>query len=76
VDNLIYASGEITVEELGEVMRSLGLTPSETELQDLMNEIDSDRSGTISFDGRSTMCVFLISHSLDLALMTSLCSHS
>lgn len=32
-------------------MESLGLKPSKTELQDIMNEIDSDQSGTISFDG-------------------------
>jgi calmodulin len=32
-------------------MRSLGLKPSETELQDIMNEIDADHSGTIDFDG-------------------------
>ena len=33
-------------------MESLGLKPSKTELQDIMNEIDVDQSGTISFDGR------------------------
>ena len=32
-------------------MESLGLKPSQTELQDIMNEIDVDQSGTISFDG-------------------------
>ena len=32
-------------------MRQLGLKPSDTELEDLMNEIDTDRSGTISFEG-------------------------
>lgn len=45
-------AGEITVAELGNVMRSLHLTPSETELQDIMNEIDVDSSGSISFDGK------------------------
>ncbi|KAK4697178.1 hypothetical protein P7C71_g857, partial [Lecanoromycetidae sp. Uapishka_2] len=50
IHNLIHASGEITGAELGEVMKSLGLAPSESELEDLMNEIDSDRSGTISFE--------------------------
>ena len=45
--------GEITAAELGSVMESLGLKPSKTELQDIMNEIDVDQSGTISFDGRS-----------------------
>ena len=32
-------------------MESLGLKPSKTELQDIVNEIDVDQSGTISFDG-------------------------
>lgn len=32
-------------------MRQLGLKPSETELEDIMNEIDSDHSGTIDFNG-------------------------
>ena len=44
-------SGEITAQELGNVMRQLGLKPSETELEDIMNEIDSDHSGTIDFNG-------------------------
>lgn len=34
------------------MMRQLGLKPSDTELEDLMNEIDTDRSGTISFEGK------------------------
>ena len=45
--------GEITATELGSVMESLGLKPSKTELEDIMNEIDVDQSGTISFDGKS-----------------------
>lgn len=51
--------GEITAAELGNVMRALGLKPSETELQDLMNEIDVDRSGTICFDGTPFTFVLL-----------------
>ena len=35
-------------------MESLGLKPSKTELGDIMNEIDVDQSGTISFDGMSS----------------------
>ena len=53
-DKLIHVvslAGEITASELGSVMRQLGLKPSDTELDDLMNEIDTDRSGTISFEG-------------------------
>ena len=34
--------GCITSRELGTVMRSLGQNPTETELQDMINEVDSD----------------------------------
>ncbi|KAG7005624.1 hypothetical protein G7Y79_00018g044310 [Physcia stellaris] len=47
--------GEITAAELGSVMESLGLKPSKTELGDIMNEIDVDQSGTISFDEFATI---------------------
>lgn len=32
-------------------MRSLGQNPTETELEDMINEVDTDQSGTIEFDG-------------------------
>ena len=41
--------GTITILELGSIIRSLGQTPTDTELQDLINEIDLDKSGTIDF---------------------------
>lgn len=41
--------GTITISELGCIMRSLGQTPSDAELQDLIDEIDTDKSGTIDF---------------------------
>ncbi|KIA75947.1 calmodulin [Aspergillus ustus] len=43
-------TGDITAAELGEVMRSLGQNPTETELQDIIDELDVDRTGTIDFD--------------------------
>lgn len=43
--------GDISAEELGEVMRSLGQNPTETELRDMIDELDLDRTGTIDFDG-------------------------
>ena len=43
--------GQITTKELGTVMRSLGQNPSESELQDMINEVDSDNNGTIDFPG-------------------------
>jgi Ca2+-binding EF-hand superfamily protein len=35
-------------------MRSLGQNPSESELQDMINEVDADNNGTIDFPGTST----------------------
>jgi calmodulin len=45
------AIGQITTKELGTVMRSLGQNPSESELQDMINEVDADNNGTIDFPG-------------------------
>ncbi|OAP57329.1 hypothetical protein AYL99_08067 [Fonsecaea erecta] len=44
------SSGTITAQELGEIMKSLGQNPSDSELQDMINEVDVDRSGSIDFD--------------------------
>ncbi|KXH43648.1 calmodulin [Colletotrichum simmondsii] len=50
-------TGDITAQELGEVMRSLGLNPSDTELNDMVNEVDADNNGTIDFNGKfSSRC--------------------
>ncbi len=49
---LIARAGQITTKELGTVMRSLGQNPSESELQDMINEVDADNNGTIDFPGR------------------------
>lgn len=42
--------GKITVEELGTVLTNLGQSPSPTELQDMINEVDVDQNGTIEFN--------------------------
>merc|ERR1739841_396750 len=41
--------GTITAVELGTVMRSLGQNPTESELNDMINEVDKDGSGAIDF---------------------------
>ena len=41
--------GYITTKELGDIMKKLGQTPSEAELQDMINEVDIDGNGTIDF---------------------------
>jgi calmodulin len=46
-------------------MRSLGQNPSESELQDMINEVDADNNGTIDFPG--TFPFFLLSKSHPVA---------
>ncbi|ELU10987.1 hypothetical protein CAPTEDRAFT_224462 [Capitella teleta] len=41
--------GAISCQELGIVMRSLGINPDQTELQDMIQEHDTDGSGQIEF---------------------------
>ena len=41
--------GSITTKELATVMRSLGQNPTEAEIQDMINEVDADGTGTIDF---------------------------
>merc|ERR1712017_50582 len=43
-------TGSIPLSDMGTVLRSLGQTPTEAELQALMEEVDKDKSGTIEFD--------------------------
>jgi len=47
--------GTITINELGDVMKSLGLNPSQEELRRMMREVDTDRNGTIDFNEFLTM---------------------
>lgn len=44
-------TGDITAEELGQVMKELGLNPTAEELRDLVSEADLNKDGVISFDG-------------------------
>jgi calmodulin len=42
-------AGTITTKELGTVMGSLGQSPTEEELQEMVKEVDADGSGAIDF---------------------------
>jgi calmodulin len=44
-----HAAGTITSKELGTVMWSLGQSPTEAELQEMVAEVDADGSGAIDF---------------------------
>ncbi|KAI1811359.1 putative calmodulin [Poronia punctata] len=54
-DDSIRILGVITKDELGTVMRSLGQNPSQAELEDMINEVDGNNSGTIDFAEFLTM---------------------
>ncbi|XP_040578970.1 calmodulin-alpha isoform X2 [Lepeophtheirus salmonis] len=41
--------GVITSKELGAVLRHIGQNPTEAELQDMVNEVDKDGTGSIDF---------------------------
>mgnify|MGYP001263167269 CR=1 FL=1 len=45
----------LSFQELATVMRSLGQNPTEAELQDMINEVDIDGSGSIEFNEFLTM---------------------
>jgi calmodulin len=44
------SDGAITVQELGSVMRTLGQTPTEAELLQIISQVDTDGDGTIDFE--------------------------
>ena len=58
----INGDGTITKIELGTVMRSLGQNPTETELLDMINEVDEDGGGSIEFTEFLTMMVKKMKH--------------
>ncbi|MBW4612016.1 MAG: EF-hand domain-containing protein [Desmonostoc vinosum HA7617-LM4] len=53
----VDGSGAISATELGEVMRSLGQSPSDIELRDMIKEVDVDLSGSIDFEEFKTLMV-------------------
>lgn len=44
--------------ELETVMHSIGQYATESELQDMINDVDADNSGTINFSGNSSLLGF------------------
>ena len=50
-------NGVISSKELGTAMRSLGQNPTESELHEMINEVDPDGSGIIEFPEFLTMMV-------------------
>jgi len=46
----VDGDGSITVDELGDVMRSLGKYPTEDAVQEMLTEFDADSNGTIGLD--------------------------
>ena len=43
-------SGSIALEEIGNMYRALGMNPTNTELNNMLANLDADSSGTIEFD--------------------------
>ncbi|KAI9095597.1 calmodulin-beta, partial [Phlyctochytrium arcticum] len=43
-------SGAIDIEELGAVMLSIGLSPTQDELLSMIDKVDADSTGTVEFD--------------------------
>ena len=50
--------GTIDADELGTVMGSLGINPSDAEIQQMIEEVDTDKNGTIDF---SEFCALMAS---------------
>ena len=48
-------AGMVTTKELGTMMRSLGQSPTEEELHDMVNRVDTDGNGAIDFQNSLTL---------------------
>jgi Ca2+-binding EF-hand superfamily protein len=49
--DMVCSIGVITKEELGAIMNSLGMNATTSEIEDMINDIDLDQSGTLDLDG-------------------------
>ena len=52
----VDGDGYITCQELGVVLRSMGQTPSDKELKEMIKDMDEDGSGTVDFE----VCNYMI----------------
>lgn len=53
-------------------MKSLGQNPSDAEIQDMINEVDVDQSGTVDFDGLLHRDSFTIPHIILIRIMLTM----
>lgn len=53
-----FSIDKISQEQLYQVMHTIGQNPSETELKDMINEIDINGDGSIDFPGMFTLPFF------------------
>merc|ERR1711872_1016998 len=51
----LTGSGVISSKQIGKVLRFIGQNPTEAELQDMVNEVDKDGTGSIDFPEFLTM---------------------
>lgn len=67
----------ITKEEMSAVMNSLGLNPTMSEIEDMINEVDLDQTGTVDLEGTSIsssprhISLFHLSRLLDVVLTST-----
>ena len=62
-------NGKIGLKELGTVLRCFGQNPTEAEIQDIINEVDSDGNGTLDFEEfLALMCKKMADTDIDLEL--------
>jgi len=49
-------NGQVTVAELGEVLKTIGMSATEAEIKKLIKEVDTDNNGTVEFE---EFCTFV-----------------
>jgi hypothetical protein len=62
----LFISGSISTSELSKVVQSLGVKASDNDIKKLMKLMDTDNSGSISFEEFKYLLVFFICYFLIL----------